>query len=194
MGAVSLAKRAIEEFGAAQKDPELAALVSLLDGRELRRVLEIGTQDGGTLWLWSQLATPDARIISIDLDDAGGHRRDQQHVSCITADSHGPEMPARVRGFFEDEPLDLLFIDGDHTYDGVKADFEMYAPLVKPGGLIVLHDIVAHDPASGCEVDRFWAELKQTHPDWTEIVCEEARDSRRGLLPVDSCGIGVLWS
>lgn len=35
----------------------------------------------------------------------------------------------------------LVFIDGLHTYTGVKADFEAYAPLVAPGGALVFHDV-----------------------------------------------------
>jgi hypothetical protein len=34
-----------------------------------------------------------------------------------------------------------LFIDGDHTYEGVRRDFEMYSPLVRKGGIIAFHDI-----------------------------------------------------
>ena len=57
--------------------------------------------------------------------------------------------------------LDLLFIDGDHTYDGVRRDYEMYSPLVKPGGVIVFHDICTHAAELNCHVDQFWNELKQ---------------------------------
>lgn len=39
---------------------------------------------------------------------------------------------------------DVLVIDGDHSYDGVKFDFDHYAPLVRPGGLIVIDDY--HSP------------------------------------------------
>ena len=38
------------------------------------------------------------------------------------------------------EELDLLFIDGDHTYDGVKNDFERYSKYVKRGGFIIFDD------------------------------------------------------
>jgi len=37
--------------------------------------------------------------------------------------------------------VDLLFIDGDHSYEGCRLDFEMYRDLVAPDGLIVFHDI-----------------------------------------------------
>lgn len=41
---------------------------------------------------------------------------------------------------FEDNSLDFVFIDGDHTYEAVKIDFEMYFKKVRHGGLIFLHD------------------------------------------------------
>jgi predicted O-methyltransferase YrrM len=43
-----------------------------------------------------------------------------------------------------EQNLDFLFIDGDHTYKGVKEDFEMYSPLVRKGGVIAFHDITKH--------------------------------------------------
>jgi hypothetical protein len=45
-----------------------------------------------------------------------------------------------VVSMFEDNEIDFLFIDGDHTYDAVSQDFELYFPKVKKGGLIFLHD------------------------------------------------------
>jgi MMP 1-O-methyltransferase len=38
------------------------------------------------------------------------------------------------------EPLALLWIDGDHSYAGVKADVEAWVPFVRPGGVIAFHD------------------------------------------------------
>lgn len=43
------------------------------------------------------------------------------------------------------KPLDLLFIDGAHDYEGVLQDFIAWSPLVKPGGMIAFHDYHA-DP------------------------------------------------
>ena len=53
----------------------------------------------------------------------------------------------------------FLFIDGDHTYEGVKKDFEMYRPLVKKGGLITFHDIVSGPAENVGGVPRFWKEV-----------------------------------
>ena len=38
------------------------------------------------------------------------------------------------------EPISFLYIDGDHTYEGVKSDFELWEPKVKIGGTIGFHD------------------------------------------------------
>lgn len=41
-----------------------------------------------------------------------------------------------------DKPIDILFIDGNHTYEGCKADYVKYEPFVKQGGLILMHDVL----------------------------------------------------
>ena len=78
--------------------------------------------------------------------------------------------------------MDFLFIDGDHTYEGVKADFNMYSELVRPGGLIVFHDICRHAAGMNCEVDRFWQEVKNERR-----TREFVHDTNQG-----TCGIGVI--
>jgi predicted O-methyltransferase YrrM len=40
------------------------------------------------------------------------------------------------------DPIDFLFLDGDHTEKGVFKDWEFYSPLVKKGGLVALHDSI----------------------------------------------------
>ena len=42
----------------------------------------------------------------------------------------------------EHEPVDFIFIDGDHSYDGLRDDWEAWSPLVAPGGIVALHDSV----------------------------------------------------
>ena len=47
---------------------------------------------------------------------------------------------AKTASQFTHLPFNFLFIDGDHSYEGCKADFEAWSPLVKPGGMIAFHD------------------------------------------------------
>jgi hypothetical protein len=51
------------------------------------------------------------------------------------------EMAKRHAG----RPIRLLFIDADHSYAGVKADFDTWSPLVMAGGLIIFHDYRIND-------------------------------------------------
>lgn len=62
--------------------------------------------------------------------------------------------------------IDLLFIDGDHTYGGVKSDFENYAPLVSSGGLVVFDD---YNPHGHPDIVRFVDELNNQN--WYKIGC-----------------------
>jgi predicted O-methyltransferase YrrM len=183
-----------------QKNPEITALLRLLQAEPPRTVLEIGTAGGGTLFLLTRLATPDALLVSVDLRHGrfgGGYpawrgrfyrsfARERQRVEPLRGDSHEQGLKRRVERLFDGRALDLLFIDGDHTYEGVQQDLADYSPLVRPGGLIAFHDIVPGGPGKHGDpggVPIFWRELKESHPDATEFV----EDWEWG-----SCGIGVL--
>jgi predicted O-methyltransferase YrrM len=55
-----------------------------------------------------------------------------------------------------DKPIDILFIDGSHEYQDVKADFEAFSPFVRKGGIIALHDI----KGKWTGVIKFWSEIQ----------------------------------
>jgi len=163
-----------ELFRAKQVAGELTALGELVATLRPKCALEIGTKHGGTLLFLCRLASPQATVISVDLPGGrfgGGYSRcrgwfymrfarRRQRLQLLRGDSHSGEMLARVREILGTQELDYLFIDGDHTYEGVKRDFELYAPLVRRGGLIALHDIAEHPPTTGCEVSQFWNEIR----------------------------------
>jgi predicted O-methyltransferase YrrM len=64
-------------------------------------------------------------------------------------------------------PIDLIFIDGDHSYEGVKRDWELFLPHVKPSGVVIFHDTIWDLPPyagtvrSDMGVPRFVDELRQ---------------------------------
>jgi predicted O-methyltransferase YrrM len=88
-----------------------------------------------------------------------------------------------VQKILKENSLDFLFIDGDHSYEGVAKDFELYAPLVKKNGLIAFHDIVHGSPENVGGVPIFWKQLKEKHK-YKEIV----KDWNQG-----GYGIGVIY-
>lgn len=154
--------------GAFQKVSELGSLISILRRRKLRTVVEIGTFRGGTLWLWCQIATENARVVSIDMPVKAGiaDRRQQavlrkcavgtQRLSLIRSDSQQEATRDRLVRSLAGETIDFLFIDGDHNYDAVQRDFELYSPLVRSGGVVAFHDILHHPNFPQIEVERYW--------------------------------------
>lgn len=185
-------------MGQKQNMRELLGLVKILEQRELKNVCEIGTFKGGTLFIWCQLAAADARIVSIDLPGSpfGGVYKEQslpffqsfrkpgQHMICLRGDSHDPEMCRKLGEHLGGKRLDFLFIDGDHTYDGVKHDFEAFLPYVKEGGIIAFHDIMPRPEYPEIQVNKFWLEVKKQ---WPHQEFVESDTSRRTI------GIGVLF-
>lgn len=162
---------AIYIFGAMQKQEELSSFLDVLSKARIHNILEIGAGNGGTSWAFSKLCHS-FNLLSIDKPDGqwGNNRGgpSEQIVNHITTysncnyqlirkDSKDPLLleflQLKLREF------DLLFIDGDHSYEGVKADFNNYSPFVRSGGIIAFHDICEHAPETGCEVKRFWDEL-----------------------------------
>jgi predicted O-methyltransferase YrrM len=163
-----------ELISPSQNRSEILQLVALLHQRKPRTVVEIGTANGGTLSIWCAVADPRAIIVSIDLPGGihgGGYPRwksliyrrfaqPKQALHLLRLDSHLPATRDQLKAILPPEGIDFLFIDGDHTYEGAKSDFEMYSPLVLRGGLVVFHDICTHPPEAKCDVDKFWREIR----------------------------------
>ena len=155
---------------------EITSLLEDVKKLNPKRVLEIGTCKGGTLYLWTRVARPDASIVSIDLPGGqfgGGYSRlrtpiyrrfarRQQRLHLVRADSHQIDTLEQVKQLFGGSEIDFLFIDGDHSYAGVKRDWEMYSTLVRKGGIIAFHDVAGNYGET--QAKRCWDEIKDNYP------------------------------
>ena len=155
-----------------QKRSEFAPFLAVVLKQRPETIVEIGRGNGGSLWALCRAVAESATIVSVDLPEGpfGGsdasaevitrlesYSGPRQRLHLIQADSRASETVARVH---ELAPrVDLLFIDGDHSYEAVAADYRSYGPLVRPGGLIGFHDILPHPDVPDCQVDRLWSEL-----------------------------------
>ncbi len=124
---------------------EAALLFRHARGREGATFAEIGRFRGGSTLLLASALGAGSTLWSYDLAphdddalaDALGRYGLADRVRLVVGDSRTVEPPPA--------PLDLLFVDGDHRYEGVRADTERWLPFVRPGGTVLFHDAV---PAS----------------------------------------------
>jgi len=187
--------RILVDWPASQKIYELDLLQDFLSDKGIKRVLEIGTFFGGTTLLWAKMVEPDGRVYTADMDAHPGRQcydttKWKNLVVDMQGDSHDHQFKKKLYEAVGKE-VDMLFVDGDHSYEGVKKDFYDYIPLVKNGGYVVFHDII-DSPAhrwQGCMVSEFWEEIKKQYEYWEFYQPDMADPSCRENIHM---GIGVL--
>ena len=165
----------------------------MVESLQPRTILEIVTAMGGTLFLLSRYSSSKAQLISMDLlaDDISSRNFDfykkiarrRQSIVFLEGDSHKMFTLQKVKKILKGRKVELLFIDGDHSYDGVKKDFMMYSPLVKSGVLICFHDIVSGDPKKVGGVPDFCQEIRENYE-----IRELVEDWKQG-----GYGIGLVF-
>jgi predicted O-methyltransferase YrrM len=190
-----------------QVPEEFRSLARIVEQRRPMTVVEIGTADGGTLFAHARLAHPDALIISIDLPyglfGAGypawriplyrSFAGPGQRLELLRVDSHAPATAALLERLLDGRRIDYAFIDGDHTYDGVRQDFELCLRFAATDAVIAFHDIAQkpnpeYVPPPGME-HAAWA----VHTFWEEVRRRYAHEELIRDRDQEGYGIGVLY-
>jgi len=155
---------------------EIGELMKRVRAKQPPVIVEIGTAKGGTLFLFCQHAADDATIISLDLPfgrNGGGYpkwkeklyakfAKPGQTLHLMRANSHLDETRTRIEALLKGRKIDVLMIDADHSYEGVKRDYDLYSPLLADDGFIAMHDVILNRFDPEIEVHKFWDELKAT--------------------------------
>jgi predicted O-methyltransferase YrrM len=132
---------------------EIRGLAEVVADHEPERVLEIGTLRGGTFYVWCRYLDTAEHLVSLDLpgrgiksrrDDLLGEFAPSKRVDVVRGNSHEEGTFEEVADAFGGEGVDFLFIDGDHTYEGARDDFESYKRLAADDAVVAFHDIVPH--------------------------------------------------
>lgn len=148
------------------------------------RGVEIGRFKGGSTFVLASGLAPGSLLTSYDLHvkltnqfsgaelDAALQRALARYglaekVELLVGDSRTVEPPAQ---------LDFLLIDGDHSYEGVRADYLHWRDALRPGGHLLFHDGAAPKPLQTC------------HPEVQQLVAEIDRDDAALFRRVGGAG------
>jgi hypothetical protein len=158
-------------------DNNMAGFVPLLYSictghkKKLRNIVEIGVRSGVStkafLYGLRDRGHKNAHLYSIDINNCAQNcPQGLEHLWTF--------IEGDAREVVWNKEIDVLLIDGDHSYDGVKADYDKYMPFVKDGGLILFHDVLW--PQKGV-MKFFWEEVK--YP--------------KSVLSLSPSGLGVVY-
>lgn len=116
-----------------------------------RRVVEIGVWQGLNTEKFRRIMAPDGILYAVDPFPRGrlgfssvkaiarSNVAKSNNGNIVWMECLGSEAAALYKARNEG-PVDFIFIDGDHTYDGIKGDWDAWMPLVAAGGIVSLHD------------------------------------------------------
>lgn len=138
---------------------EAAALFRAVRARPAAHGVEIGRFSGGSTLLLAVAVDRGGHLTSIDTSP-----QDDRALRQALCRAHVEDRVELIIGdanhIAPAGPLDFVFIDGDHSYDGARRDHNKWGRLVKPGGLIIHHDM-----ACGRRFSTQWPDLARLRAD-----------------------------
>lgn len=179
---------------ASQNPDELRQLIELLLRESVRSYLEIGARHGDTFFDVMRSLPKGSHGVAVDLpggpwgtwksalhlQSACSELRRDYDVHTILANSQTPETAEMVNAL---GPFDAALIDGDHMYEGVKRDWNLYKSQAR---IIAFHDIAGvgqlqRHSQLPVEVPQLWNEIKGDYRH-EEFIALGSK-----------MGIGVVW-
>lgn len=171
------------------QDPlQLARFLQFLAVTKPSTYVEIGIAQGGTFIVICEylrrVRGSSLRAMAIDIatppEIVREYARREGHVLCTGKSSTSLEVASALDSF---GAIDVAFIDGDHTYAGVKADHDL---MRGRASVLAFHDVCN----VFVEVPKFWEALRQANPRTTFEFIDQPSDAKHKFTSV--FGIGVL--
>jgi len=120
-------------------------------------------------------------IDSFQGDAHAGERTDTYEYVTQFQREHEFANVKLVRGWFSDiaqiwrDPIDILHIDGLHTYEAVEQDWNNWSPLVRDNGVILLHDVCSYPDVTEFFNKITWPKMHFTHSHGLGVVSKNAK-------------------
>jgi Methyltransferase domain len=171
---------------------ERAALEGVLAQVRPRLAVEIGTAEGGSL---ERIAVYSDEVHSIDVNHDPVTRAVPSHVVFHTGSSASLLAPLLASFATQDRALDFALVDGDHSYEGVRADLlTLLDSSVTARSVILIHDTMNAEIRAGIESLRLESYSKIVYYEldfvpgyiYREGVCRGAAWGGIGLLLTDT--------
>ena len=175
---------------------ELERVLAVIKEHDCRSVIEIGSRHGLTLIALACAMKFSSRVVSVDKPgkawgSPGSEVELEKNVSMLRLEGYDVHL---IAGMSQEAhiieqakalgPYGLAYIDADHRYDAVKADWEVYGPMAS---IVCFHDIavdppeVIKRPDDDFGVKRLWNEIKGDYRH-EEVIHDDPRVMGTGIL------------
>nr|WP_308508620.1 class I SAM-dependent methyltransferase [uncultured Stomatobaculum sp.] len=155
------------------------------------RLVELGSQYGCSLFTFCQAVRDfklNTEINAVDMwsGDIGAEMSGEEVYALVqkTAATYYPEVNLHLFQMrfdqalpeFADESIDILHIDGGHTFEDVERDFTTWLPKLKENGIVLFHDVYSPIDQGSCD---HWEKTRKEYDCYFDFT--------------HSCGLGVLF-
>jgi predicted O-methyltransferase YrrM len=189
--------------------PAISVLTSLINGNGIERIVQLGHYIGySTLLIGAALKRAGhGKLVSIDIESSVteftqmyvNKFKINDFVELHTSDSRSVTLAEQIVREWNAGPQ-LLFIDSSHQEDATYEELKLWAPLIAPGGLIVLHDASAfsinfdstHKGGVKKGLERFLEENKLENISINREFTGMNNQGRGDLTYIDACGLAII--
>jgi hypothetical protein len=156
-------------------------LAGLVRSQGCLRILEVGTHFGGSAlsMLRGIGEASKAKLITIDIRELNPALHRVAGLTKLTGDANSEAVVREVMDRSAGSPIDLMFVDGDHSFMATASSFGVYGMLLRPR-LVVLDDIAINDGMRA-----LWSMLRGS---FEAVNCSDVVPAIR----IKECGFGLL--